>query len=110
MLIADIGTARAYVEVERKLARKASNNARGAIRRDVFSVLHYTKTHYCNRFALLSVNVLVCFSIASYSGRVKRFTHESHKLGTLGSTPTFRNQHAPVAERPNASDCKSLKP
>ena len=34
------------VEVERKLARKAGNNARGTVGRDVFSVLHYTKTHY----------------------------------------------------------------
>jgi hypothetical protein len=33
------------VEVERKLARKAGNNARGAVGRDVFSVLHYSKTH-----------------------------------------------------------------
>lgn len=48
MLIADIGTAMAYVDVERKLARKAGNNARGAIGRDVISVLHYSKTHWCN--------------------------------------------------------------
>ena len=34
------------VEVERKLARKAGNNARGAVGRDVFSVLHYSKAHY----------------------------------------------------------------
>ena len=34
------------VEVERKLARKAGNNARGVVGRDVFSVLHYSKTHY----------------------------------------------------------------
>jgi hypothetical protein len=33
------------VEVERKLARKAGNNARGVVGRDVFSVLHYSKTH-----------------------------------------------------------------
>jgi len=31
--------------------------------KDVFSVLHYSKAHYCNRFAMLSVNVLVCFRI-----------------------------------------------
>jgi hypothetical protein len=33
------------VEVERKLARKAGNNARGVVGRDVFSVLHYSKAH-----------------------------------------------------------------
>jgi len=38
------------VEVERKLARKAGNNARGAVGRDVFSVLHYSKTHYMNGY------------------------------------------------------------
>ena len=47
MLIADTDTwQQGCVEVERKLARKAGNNARGAIGRDVFSVLHYSKTHY----------------------------------------------------------------
>lgn len=34
------------VDVERKLARKAGNNARGAVGRDVISVLHYSKAHY----------------------------------------------------------------
>jgi hypothetical protein len=38
------------VEVERKLARKAGNNARGVVGRDVFSVLHYSKTHYMNGY------------------------------------------------------------
>jgi hypothetical protein len=34
------------VEVERNVARKVTHNARGAIGRDVFSVLHYSKTHF----------------------------------------------------------------
>jgi hypothetical protein len=34
------------VEIGRKRSRKDRNNVRGAIGRDVFSVLHYSKAHY----------------------------------------------------------------
>ena len=37
-----------------------------------FLGLHHIKTHYCNRFALLSVNVLVCFYMVKRSTGCKR--------------------------------------
>jgi hypothetical protein len=63
MLIADMDTwQQGCVEVERKLARKAGNNARGAIGRDVFSVLHYSKTHYiCLNPEYNAVTALRCW-------------------------------------------------
>ena len=56
MLIADIGTARAYVDVERRYTRKVYYNARGAIGRDVISVLHYSKAHCLVVLIAASIN------------------------------------------------------
>ena len=39
MLVADVGTAMAYVDVERSVARKVTYNARGATKDGVISTL-----------------------------------------------------------------------
>ncbi len=49
MLVTDIGTARAYVDVERSCARKVQYNARGVTGlRCNLNLRHYYKTHYGN--------------------------------------------------------------
>ena len=46
MLVADISTEKAYVDVERRLARKANYNARGVTGlRCNLNLRHYYKTH-----------------------------------------------------------------
>ena len=61
------------MDVERRYARKAYYNARGAVGRDVISVLHYSKTH-CSGFASMSRIPksaleldIVCFSINKFN-------------------------------------------
>lgn len=54
MLVTDIGTAMAYVDVERSCARKVQYNARGVTGlRCNLSLRHYYKTH-CSGFVSMS--------------------------------------------------------
>ena len=74
MLTTDSDTARVAVDVERKHARKAGNNARGVVGlRCNLSLRHYRKTH-CSGFASMSRIPksalgldIVCFTIVYVS-------------------------------------------
>jgi hypothetical protein len=71
------------VEIERKLARKAGNNARGAIGRDVFSVLHYSKTHYMHNWVDIVFAELK--DSERYFGNV--FQNGKYYAGRVATTP-----------------------
>jgi hypothetical protein len=66
MLIADSNTARVTVDVERSCARKVQYNARGAIGRDVISVLHL----YANTLHAQWVDMVVLLAIQQYNAVV----------------------------------------
>ena len=81
MLTADHDTARVLVDVERKQARKACNNARGVVGlRCNLNLRHYYKTHCGAVVFSYGAKRIVCFIIESVS----------------------------VPERLNGVDCKSI--
>ena len=86
MLIADIGTVMAYVDVERSRARKVRYNARGAIGlRCNLNLRHYYKTH-C-RTVKLRKQMSSVFHNSSGAEYGSGLSVRSHKPRIAGSNP-----------------------